>query len=173
MKHLSYLVFKHSLVILFSAFILGDLPSLNNETQNSRIEELNLYWQELARTAKEGDLEGMQALYHEDAVLVKPDTTIYVGDAFKYRWKKEILEVRDGKRTNSLAFRFSKRVGNDITAFEKGIYHYTSVENATGKVLGDSYIHFETLLVKVKGNWVATMEYQQGEAEIGEWEALR
>ena len=165
---------KTSLVLFFSSLAFSNFdyhkPAI---AQNSRINELNLYWQELARTAKEGDLDGMQALYHEDAVLVKPDTTIYITDAFKYRWKKEILEVRDGKRNNTLAFKFSRRVGNDITAFEKGIYHYTSIENSTGKVLGDSYIHFETLLVKVNNSWVATMEFQQGEAEIEEWNALK
>ena len=173
MKPISLLL-KFGLIILMFTNVSDDFTAKTEFVQvNSRIKELNQYWQELARTAKEGDLEGMQALYHHDAVLVKPDTTIYVADAFKYRWKKEILEVRDGKRTNSLAFRFSRRVGNDITAFEKGIYHYTSVENATGKVLGDSYIHFETLLVKVNNAWVATMEYQQGEAKMAEWEALK
>ena len=173
MKPISLLL-KFGLIILMFTNFSDDFTAKTEVIQdNSRIKELNQYWQELARTAKEGDLEGMQALYHHDAVLVKPDTTIYVADAFKYRWKKEILEVRDGKRTNSLAFRFSRRVGNDITAFEKGIYHYTSVENATGKVLGDSYIHFETLLVKVNNAWVATMEYQQGEAKMAEWEALK
>ena len=173
MKPISLLL-KFGLIILMFTNVSDNFNDKTEVVQDSsRIKELNQYWQELARTAKEGDLEGMQALYHHDAVLVKPDTTIYVADAFKYRWKKEILEVRDGKRTNSLAFRFSRRVGNDITAFEKGIYHYTSVENATGKVLGDSYIHFETLLVKVNNAWVATMEYQQGEAKMAEWEALK
>lgn len=160
--------------MLLTSLGFSDFTVYKSDTQESpRINELNLYWQELARTAKEGDLEGMQALYHEDAVLVKPDTTIYVADAFKYRWKNEILEVRDGKRKNTLSFKFSRRIGNERTAFEKGIYHYSSIEIATGKVLGDSFVHFETLLVKVNNTWVATMEFQQGEAQLAEWEALK
>ena len=141
--------------------------------QRNRIKELDQYWASLAKTAKEGDFDGMKSLYHEDAVLVKPDTTISITEAFKYRWKKEILEVRDGKRANTLDFRFSKRNGNEITAYEKGIYHYTSIETSSGDVLGDSYIHFETLLVKVDNRWVATMEYQKNEATREEWKKLK
>ncbi|MBO3697660.1 hypothetical protein [Roseivirga sp. E12] len=140
---------------------------------NKRTEELDRYWKALAKTAKAGDFEGMRSLYHEDAVLVKEDTTIAISEAFKFRWKKEILEVRDGKRANTLEFRFSKRVGNHITAYEEGIYHYTSVKTSTGKSLGDSYIHFETLLVKVNDNWLTLMEYQKTEASEEEWAALK
>ena len=137
-------------------------PKQNNisTTQaSSRIQALDNYWAALAQTAKEGDFEGMKSLYHEDAVVVKLDTTFATSDAFKYRWKKEIMEVKEGKRANALEFRFSKRIGNEKTAFEKGIYHYTSVETSTGKTLGDSYIHFETLLVKVNGQWQVFVEY--------------
>jgi len=140
--------------------------------EDNRIEELNQYWADLAKSAKEGDFEGMKSLYHEDAVLVKPDTTISVTEAFKYRWKKEIMEVKNGKRANSLDFRFSKRVGNDITAFEQGVYHYTSIDTDSGESLGNAFVHFETLLVKVGGNWVCTMEYQKGEATQAEWDSL-
>ena len=61
---------------------------------DNRIEELNRYWAALGRTAKEGDFDGMKALYHEDAVMVKTDTTIAISDAFKFRWKKEIMQVK-------------------------------------------------------------------------------
>ncbi len=142
-------------------------------TEENRIQELDLYWTELARTAKEGDYQGMWSLYHDDAVLVKPDTTIAISDAFKYRWKKEIMEVKEGKRANALEFRFSKRTGNEKTAFEKGIYHYTSVDTATGKTLGDAYVHFEMLFVKVDNRWVALMENQKTEATQEEWELLK
>ncbi|MEP1096953.1 MAG: nuclear transport factor 2 family protein [Cyclobacteriaceae bacterium] len=141
--------------------------------QDNRTAQLDRYWAALAKTAKEGDFDGMKALYHPDAVLVKPDTTIAISEAFKYRWKKEIMEVNQGKRANTLEFRFAKRIGNDITAFEKGIYHYTSIETSSGKTLGDSYTHFEILLVKRNGQWVALMEYQKAEATKEEWESLR
>ena len=162
-----------ALLLLSSGYTIPSTnfqPKVNQ--QEDRIKELDRYWSKLAKTAKEGDIEGMKSLYHEDAVLVKPDTTISITEAFKYRWKKEILEVRDGKRANALEFRFSKRNGNEITAYEKGIYHYTSIETSTQSVLGDAYIHFETLLVKVDNRWVATMEYQIQEASLEEWNAL-
>ena len=154
-------------------FLFLSFTQIEVSAQGNRITELDQYWKELARTAKDGDFDGMKALYHKDAVLVKPDTTIAISEAFQFRWKKEIMEVYEGKRTNKLEFRFSRRDGNHITAYEKGIYHYTSVETATGKSLGDSYIHFETLFVKKDGRWVALMEYQKTEASIEEWEALK
>ncbi|MFK7933938.1 MAG: hypothetical protein AB8G22_10545 [Saprospiraceae bacterium] len=144
-----------------------------NPPTDERIESLNAYWAALAKTAAAGDFEGMKSLYHADAVLVKPDTTIAISDAFQFRWKKEIMEVKNGIRKNALEFRFSKRIGNDVTAFEKGIYYYTSMETATGKMLGDSYVHFETLLVKENGQWVALMEHQKMEATEEEWKLLR
>lgn len=147
--------------------------TVEDSLQDNRIAQLDRYWAALAKTAKEGDFEGMKALYHQDAVLVKPDTTIAISEAFKYRWKKEIMEVNQGKRANTLEFRFSKRIGNDITAFEKGIYHYTSIETSSGKTLGDSYTHFEILLVKQNDQWVALMEYQKTEATKEEWKSLR
>jgi len=140
--------------------------------ENDRIEALDAYWEALAKSAKEGDFDGMKSLYHEDAVLVKTDTTIAIADAFKFRWKKEIMEVKNGVRANTLEFRFSKRIGNETTAFEKGIYHYTSIERSSGTAIGDSYVHFEILLVKVNGRWLATMEHQKLEASAEEWKSL-
>lgn len=140
---------------------------------DSRVAELNRYWATLAKTAQEGDFDGMKSLYHADAVLVKTDTTFAISEAFKFRWKKEIMEVKNGKRNNTLEFRFSKRIGDEITAFEEGIYHYTSIETSTGKKLGDSYIHFESLLVKQNNQWVTLMEYQKMVATEQEWESLK
>jgi hypothetical protein len=115
----------------------------------------------------------LKSLYHKDDILVKTDTTIAISNAFKYQWKKEPLEVKNGKRANVLKFRFSKRIGNETKAFEKGIYYYSSVETLTGKFLGNGFVHFETLLVKVNNKWVALMEHQIGEASNEEWELLK
>lgn len=174
MKNLTVLLVTLFLSIHSIGTIQRDVSiSEDNLQDNNRTDALDRYWAALAKSAKDGDFNGMKSLYHEDAVMVKMDTTISISEAFKYRWKKEIMEVKDGKRANTLAFRFSKRLGNHITAFEQGIYHYTSIETSTGNTLGDSYIHFETLLVKVKGEWVATMEYQKTEATEEEWKALK
>ncbi len=168
-----YLLF---LLSYFTSALVSDFPGQQLQSQidiqDDRLGELDNYWIQVASAAAAGDIEAMKAHYHPDAVLVKPDTTISVTEAFRYRWKKEIFEVRDGKRKNKLDFRFSQRIGNDITAMERGIYYYNSIETASGEVLGDSYVHFETLLVKVDGKWVATMEFQKGEATFEQWEAL-
>ena len=161
------------LLLIIFLFQANGFTQESNSTLDSREESLNKYWADLAKAAMEGNFEGMKSLYHQDAVVVKPDTTFAVSRAFKVRWKKEILEVKNGKRANTLAFRFSKRIGDNNTAFEKGIYHYTSVDTATGNVIGDAYIHFETLLVKVNNRWVTLMEYQQEEATETEWNALK
>lgn len=168
---------KYLFIILISFVIVFQAEATDSNKkgslQDNRIAQLDRYWATLGKTAREGDFDGMKALYHQDAVLVKPDTTIAISEAFKYRWKKEIMEVNEGKRANTLQFRFSKRVGNNITAFEKGIYYYTSIETSSGKTLGDNYIHFETLLVKIDDQWVVLMEYQKTEATKEEWESLR
>ena len=161
------------LLFFFVSFPSYSLIQEGRSNSDKRIVELNAYWESLAKTAKEGNFEGMKSLYHEDAVVVKPDTTFAVSRAFKVRWKKEIMEVKSRKRANSLKFRFSKRIGDDTTAFEKGFYHYTSIETETGKVLGDAYIHFESLLVKVNEEWVVLMEHQKQEATEEEWLALK
>ena len=157
-------------LLLLPLFLLTETP---NSPQESREAELDKYWADFAIAASKGDIEGMKAGYHEDAVLVKPGTTISVTEAFKYRWKKEIMEVKDGIRQNQLEFRFSKRVGNDITAYETGIFHYTSIETKTGKTLADAYVHFENLMVKSKDRWVTLMEYQKERATLAEWNDLK
>lgn len=169
-----YIVYLFFLVVSFNSYsqIQQEVSSSEIKPINKRMKALNNYWEDLARTAREGDFDGMKALYHEDAIVVKSDTTFAVSKAFKVRWKKEIMEVKNGKRTNSLDFRFSKRIGSETTAFEKGIYRYTSVETATDKDLGGAYIHFETLLVKVNNRWVAIMEHQKEEATEAEWNSL-
>ena len=106
--------FIFALIVLLVSFSSNtattkDISTFDDSLQdNNRIKELNLYWAALAKSAKEGDFEGMKSLYHVDAVLVKTDTTIAIAEAFKFRWKKEIMEVKNGKRKNALEFRFSK-----------------------------------------------------------------
>ena len=92
---------------------------------------------------REGDFAGYKATYHEDAVLVS---------------------LKD-----SVQFKFAKRVGDDTTAHESGIFLYSETD-AAGKTK-DSYVHFDALLVK-RGGWKMVMEYQKNEATKAEWDAL-
>jgi hypothetical protein len=70
-----------------------------------------------------------------------------------------------------VSFRFSKRLGDETTAHESGIFLY-SWSNAEGKVTNE-YIHFEALLRKQPTGWKILMEYQKSKASVDEWDALR
>lgn len=144
-------------------------------TDSVRIDELNHYWAEVARTVKFGDYEGYSATYHPDAVCVfttgknKRSSPIDIQLAL---WKSGFEDTRLGKVRNTVEFRFSNRVGDTSTAHETGIFFFTSADQ-DGKVLSAGGVHFESLLVKRNGKWLALMEYQKSKASQAEWEALK
>jgi hypothetical protein len=140
-----------------------------------RIAELNQYFAELSRTVREGDFEGYKATYHQDAVCVfttgekKRSTPIDVQLAL---WKPGIDDTKAGKTKNNVEFRFSQRIGDTTSAHETGIFYFTSIDK-NGKVLATGGVHFEILLVKRNGVWLALMEYQKSKATQEEWDALK
>jgi hypothetical protein len=140
-----------------------------------RISELNKYWTEVSRTVREGDFEGYKATYHEDAVCVfttgkrKYSAPIDVQLAL---WKKDFVDTKFGKTKNNVEFRFTQRVGDSSSAHEIGVFYFTSVDK-DGKVLATGGVHFESLLVKRNGVWLALMEYQKSRATQEEWDALK
>lgn len=140
-----------------------------------RISELNKFWTEVSQTVREGDFEGYKATYHEDAVCVfttgkrKHSAPIDVQLAL---WKKDFVDTKSGKTKNNVEFRFTQRVGDSSSAHEIGIFYFTSVDK-DGKVLATGGVHFESLLVKRKGAWLALMEYQKSRATQEEWDALK
>lgn len=144
-------------------------------TDSLRIIELNQYWAELSRTVREGDFEGYKATYHPDAVCVfttgkkKFSSTI---EAQLASWKQGFINTKEGKTKDKVEFRFSQRVGDATTAHETGIFYFTSADK-DGKVLSQGAVHFESLLVKRNGKWVAMMEYQKTKATQAEWDALK
>jgi hypothetical protein len=140
-----------------------------------RIVELNQYWSELSRTVREGDFEGYKATYHPDAVCVfttgkkKFSSPI---EAQLATWKSGFVNAKAGKTKDNVEFRFSQRVGDATTAHETGIFYFTSLDK-DGKVLSQGAVHFESLLVKRNGKWLAMMEYQKTKATQTEWDALK
>ena len=68
-----------SLVILLS--ICPHNESFANATgaTSARLNGLDAYWREAARTVREGDFEGYKATYHPDAVLGAQRKWQYVG----------------------------------------------------------------------------------------------
>lgn len=146
------------------------------ETPNDSLDiaELDQFWAELSRTVSEGDFEGYKATYHTDAVVVfttgENKASIAISKALA-NWKQDFIDTKAGKTENSVAFRFSQRVGNETTAHETGIFVFQSNSN-NGEVNPKQFIHFEALLVKRDKAWLMIMEYQKSRATEEEWELL-
>jgi hypothetical protein len=164
-------------LVVFAATTLaiGQTSNTASVADTVRITELNRYFAELSRTVREGDFEGYKATYHKDAVCVfttgqkKRTAPIDVQLAL---WKPGIDDTKAGKTKNNVEFRFSQRVGDSTSAHETGIFNFTSIDK-NGKVLASGYVHFEILLVKRNGSWLALMEYQKSKATQEEWDALK
>ena len=169
----------HSASVLFACLVTTLAISQANKpvpaADSIRIAELNHYWAEVSRTVREGDFEGYTATYHKDAVCVfttnknKRTSSIDVQLAL---WKKDFVDTKSGKTKNKVEFRFTQRVGDSTSAHETGIFYFTSVDK-DGKVLSSGAVHFESLLVKRNGAWLAMMEYQKARATQEAWDALK
>ncbi len=173
-KHILLFVFTLTMSLLQANNennVNASTPQAEDEVESTRLAELDAYWTEMSRTVKEGDFKGMVALYHKDGVLVSETKSVPIASALK-RWKPGIEDTKLGKNESNVDFRFSNRKGDATTALETGIFHYTSVDE-NGKELADVYIHFEELVVKIKGEWVALMENQKTKATKAEWDALK
>lgn len=157
------------LVILF-LYTLTGFSQNSASKDRERLTELNDFWQEVSRTIEEGDFEAYAATFHEKATLVSgisdkayPIATALAG------WKKEFDDTKSGVRKSSVAFKFSKRLGDATTAYESGIFYYSF--EMDGQKNG-YYIHFDGLLIK-EGTWKMMMEYQKRPATKEEWDALK
>jgi len=134
-----------------------------------RTSELDAFWAEMSRTAAEGDFEGYAALYHDDAILVSglAETSYPISRALD-GWRQGFLDTRAGAVEARVEFRFTRRLSDDSTAHETGIFHYQTVD-ADGNQSGQ-FIHFEALLTRKEG-WKLMMEYQKAVATPQEWAA--
>ena len=66
-------------------------------------------------------------------------------------------------------FKFTQRMGNENTAFEKGIFLYTSTDKAGLKTI--KIMEFDAVLVKRK-QWQILLEHQKSESNESEWNLL-
>lgn len=143
--------------------------------ESSRIQELNAYWNNLAKTVAVGDFEGYGDGYHKDAVIVfasgKNKTSVPLKKALA-GWKQGFIDTKNGKNRSHVSFRFSQRIGDATTAHETGIFLYAT-SDADGKNKKEYPTHFEMLLVKKNGKWLGVMEYQKSNATLKEWNALK
>lgn len=162
-------------IILFAFFTTTKAISQSNTDELRKKEIDKTYWSEISRTVNKGDFEGYSATCHENAVLVTTagkNKLSYPMPVALARWKQGFLNTKQGKQMDNVSFRFSKRIGDETTAHETGIFYFTS-HDSTGKLIADGYTHLEALLVKQGDKWVCLMEYQKAEATQEEWEALK
>lgn len=139
--------------------------------EKQRLQELDAYWQTVSRAVNEGDFATYQATCHPEGVLVsgKKRMTQPLSAALA-RWKQEFVDTKEGKMKASVAFRFSRRLGDATTAHETGIFRYESQRTGAAAVV--EYVRFEALLVKRQDKWQIVMENQQESASEDAWKAL-
>ena len=137
----------------------------------ARIQALDAYWAEVSRAVREGDFTAYQATCHEEGVLVSGsrEKSYPLAQALA-GWKKEFDATKAGKVKSDVAFRFSKRMGDQMTAHETGMFRYSSQKE--GEETKVAYIHLEALLVKKK-SWLILMEYQKSAGTKAEWDRLK
>ena len=154
-------------VIMFAILLALSLGVAAEDT--ARLEELDAFWSKVSRTVREGDYEGYKDTCHAEGVLVTgiKKTSQPLSMALE-RWRQEFTDTKSGKIKANVEFRFSRRIGDETTAHETGIFLYTTGDGQARQ----EYIHFEVLLVKRDG-WKTLMEYQKSKATREEWEALK
>lgn len=142
-----------------------------DEPPKNRIAELNEYWAEVSRCVNEGDFYGYEATTHPEGVLVAGTSEkAYPLAKALSRWKQEFDDTKSGKIKAGVSFRFSKRLGDETTAHETGMFLYYQIK-ADGKKKAE-YIHFEALLLKKADGWKIIMEYQKSKGTKADWDKL-
>ena len=126
-------------------------------------------WSVISQTVEDGDIRGMAAVYHSDAVLVGASGTVPIAEQL-LKWGQDMEAQKQLGNTASVAFRFSSRHDDRVTAFEAGIFRYTVVARSGEEKA--VYVQFETLLVKRDGKWLIIMERQLDDVDPAAWAAL-
>ena len=126
-------------------------------------------WNVISATVAAGDLAGMAATYHADAVLVSSKGTVAIARQL-VEWGEGMERARLEGRSASVSFRFSSRQDDETTAFERGVFRYAETD-ADG-VEEPVFIPFEALLVKKDGRWLIVMERQHEATDESAWSAL-
>lgn len=143
----------------------------SNAFSQDRITELNAYWNVVKEKVEAGDVDGYAATYHEDGILVydKNKTCFSVKEALE-NWRDGLEKTKKGLTKVNLNFRFSDRRGDDITAFERGIFRYELLDEKGRQSV--RFVHFEGLLTKKNGKWLLMLEHQKLPATKEEWLSL-
>ena len=158
-----------AVIYAFSVCSVGELAAQADPVEA----ELDAFWTEVARTVSEGDLEGMRATYHPDAVHVPWDSTSYrtqpiskAGDNLP----ESTARTRAGLQQPNVEFRFTSRIHDETTAHEVGMVHFwRTVPNGERT---DAYGLVDSYLVKKEGRWMILVEIQRWDFTEADWDAL-
>lgn len=152
----------------FKATLLACL--LISTSISALAKDTNSLYERLITSVDKADFKMMASAYHPDAVLVKKDKTTPIKKALK-RWTREGTAWAEKGGKASLEFRFSERVINDTSSFEKGIYKYKTISKTGEEKV--YLVHIENLSVKKDGLWLTLMEKQLKAATQNEWDYLQ
>jgi len=155
--------------VLWSLVLLMIVSATPAALEAQVVAELDALWERVMQSVRTGDPGLYLSTYHPDAIFVSARRGIsrtVVGDVEANRdaWRA----TAEGRAERDLEFRFTRRLHDDTSAHETGIFRYSSVENGTPTV---ATIHFSAALVKVDGEWLQLLEYQDSDATQAEWEA--
>ena len=133
------------------------------------VAELDALWERVAQSVRTGDPDLYLSTYHPDAVFVSARrgisrTVVDDVEANRGAWRA----TAEGRADRDIEFRFTRRIHDERSAHETGIFRYSSVEDGARTVVT---IHFSAALVKVAGEWLQLLEYQDSDATDAEWEA--
>ena len=126
-------------------------------------------WMPVAASVKNDDIVAMGKTYHPDAILVTRSGTKRISEALS-GWGKDMVTNKGKGITATVEFRFSQRQDDAETAFETGMFKYTTKDKAG--VSTPRYIKMEALLVKAGGKWRMIMEHQLEAVDEAAWNAL-
>jgi len=161
-------------IIFLSFLVTFKAKSQDNQDELRKTEIDKTYWNLISKTVKEGNFEGYSATCHKNSILVNAvgkNKVSYPMQVALAGWKKGFMNTKLGKQRDELSFRFSQRIGDKTTAHETGIFYFTS-HDSKGKLIAESFIHFESLLIKQGGKWMCLMEYQKAEGTRKDWDAI-
>lgn len=126
-------------------------------------------WMPIVESVKTDDIKLMGSTYAEHAVLVSPRATRSIADALT-GWGRDMVTNKAKGTRATVEFRFSMRQDNETTAFETGMFRYTTIDKAG--VASPGIYPFEELLAKIDGKWRVLMERQFAATTEAEWNKL-
>ena len=156
----------HRNFILIGIFLVQSISAGVNV-----ISQLDRSWEAMKNSINNGDFRKFKTMYHRDAIMVNgiKDSTYSIRNAFD-TWEQGFKDTKAGIIDADLELKFSRRVYNNDTAHETGIFHYYTIKESGERT--DSFIHFEALWIKKQNKWLMLMENQISRTSKSEWDSF-